>query len=460
MMRRRWGRTYHWVGRTFGWSTLVYLVFWIALFVVGGVQSAAPIARPVPLRWLPVTLDAVAWLVLLSVVGQRTPPVLVGRPHALLLGLSPQPARRSLRPRLLTFLSSRVLVGAVVGTAAWLLVRILFGVSLPLLAGVGASLWLLRAALTVLVYQRSRAAWPLLALAAGAAAFGALSGVLGLEQGAAAAAWATLVGGALGAVAAAAAWEAAGLSFPAGYLHDAMVVSEMRAAIVFAVMTQNVTGLRRGRAPLTRRRRAHKGRREGTARLRLPPPPLAWGALGVVAWRSSLMLLRTSWLTKVTLLVALAYVYVTLSAGVAGGLPLAVLGLAAGFLASWLVGPSLEPVPAPLDPLARGVGRTLPGLAVATAVFMVLAATRVALGLDPATAGDAMVLAVGLVALTATTLEKASSWLHLSHRDATTWALAGLVAGTLLWVLSGLGGPGTTGLAALAVAWVALFLLP
>jgi len=458
MLRRRVGRGYTWVGRTFGWSTIIYLVFWIALFVVGGVQSAAPIEHPLPASALPIALDGLALLALVSVSLQRSPPVVLGRSHAMLLGLSPWPAQRVLRPRLLGFFVSRVVVGAVVGTAAWLLVTILFAVPVPALVALGAGLWLLRAALAMLVYERRRVALPLALLASALAALGAASGALGFEQGAAAPVLAAAVASALGLLAAVTAYAYQGAGYPAGYLFDAMVVAEFRASVLMAVMTQSAGALRR-RGTTTRTRRRGKGRRSGSARLRVPAPSAEYGALGAVAWRSALSLLRAPLLMKVALLAALGYVYAMLSAGVVGGLPLAVLGLAAGFLASWLLGPSVEPAPLPLDPFARGGGRVLPGLFAAAVLFALFAALRSATG-GPAGSGEAGLLGFALVALATVTLEKASSWLHVSHREWTAWGLSGLLSGTLLWVLSALGGPGVITLGALGLAFGSLLVLP
>jgi len=457
MFRRRLGRGYHWVGRTFGWSTVLYLVFWIALFVVGGVQSAAPLASPVPVRVLPIALDALALVALASVALQRTPPVVVGRAHAQLLGLAPWPARRVLRPRLLGYFVSRVLVGGVVGTAAWLLVSILFARSLPALVAAGAALWALRSVLAVLVYERRPAALPLLLVSSLLAAAGVASGPAGFRQGAAAPALAA-AGAAVFAVAAiASALASQGDAYPAGYLYDATVVSEFRSAVFFAVMTQNAGALRR-RGPLARTRR-RRGRRSGRARLRLPSPPAEYGALGGVAWRSALNLLRAPLLMKLALLAALGYVYATLSAGVVGGLPLAVLGLAAGFLASWLLGPSAEPMPLPLDPFARGGGRVMPGMVVTAVLFVVLSAAGVNRG-GSVSGSEAALLGFALLTLAMVTLEKASSWLHVSHREWTTWGLSGLLSGTLMWILSALGGTGAITIGALGLATFALVMLP
>ncbi len=457
MLRRRVGRAYHWVGRTFGWSTIIYLVLWIALFVVGGVQSAAPLATPIPLHALPVVLDVLVLLALASVALQRTPPVVVGRAYAQLVGLAPWPARRVLRPRLLGYFSSRVLVGAVVGTAMWLLVSILFAASLPALAAAGAAAWLLRSALALLVYERRRAAWPLVAFATVLAALGAAAAPLGWQQGTAAPALAAVVAGALGALAAVLALSGEGEAYPAGYLYDAAVVSEFRSAMLYAVMTQSVGALRRRGAMARSSRR--RGRRSGRARLRLPAPPAEYGALGGMAWRSSLSLLRSPLLMKLALLGALGYVYATLSAGVVGGLPLALLGLAAGFLASWLLGPSVEALPLPVDPFSRGVGRVMPGVVAAGVLFGVLAAAGLSRGGSVA-GSEAALLAFALITLATVTLEKSSSWLHVSHREWTTWGLSGLLSGTLLWILSALGGPGAIATGALGLSLFALLILP
>lgn len=457
MLRRRLARYYRWVGRTFGWSTIFYLIFWIALFVMGGVQSAAPLGTPVPVTALPVALDALALAALASVALQRTPPVVMGRAHAQLLGLAPWPAARVLRPRLVGYFVSRVLVGGVVGTAAWLLVSILFALSAPALVAAGAALWLLRSALATLVYERNGAAWPLLGFVSLLAVVGVASAPLGYQQGALAPALAAASAGTFALVGVIVALTGQGDAYPAGYLYDATVVSEFRSAVLFAVMTQNAGALRR-RGPLAGSRR-RRGRRAGRARLRLPPPPAQYGALGGMAWRSALNLLRAPLLMKLALLGALGYVYATLSAGVVGGLPLAVLGIAAGFLASWLLGPAVEPMPLPVDAFARGGGRVLPGVLAAGVLFAALAVVGVNRG-GSVSGSEAALLAFALLALATVTLEKASSWLHVSHREWTTWGLSGLLSGTLLWILSALGGPGAIALGALGLAFFALLMLP
>ncbi|MEJ2292835.1 MAG: hypothetical protein P8Y05_14135, partial [Deinococcales bacterium] len=117
------------------------------------------------------------------------------------------------------------------------------------------------------------------------------------------------------------------------------------------------------------------------------------------------------------------------------------------------------PAPVPLDPFSRGAGRALPGLVAAGAVFVLLVVVRSATG-GSAGSGEAGLLAFALVALATVTLEKASSWLHVSHREWTAWGLSGLLSGTLLWILSALGGPGAITIGALALAFFSLLALP
>lgn len=465
MWRRRFGRGYRWVGKTFGWSTIVYLVLWMGVFVVGGVQSSSPVSSPIPLRLLAPVCLAVAAVVLGTVVLQRLPPIILNRAQSLLQGLAPWPAARVLRPRMVSLYVSRGIVGAVVGTAAWLLVRILFAVNAPMLVALGAALWFLRATLAVLLDQRGGLARVVVVVVPSLAAAAAAFTYLGPPQGLGAVTAASVALAAVGLAVAGVTLARAGDAYRPGYLYDTMVASEMRAALLFTLLTQSAAGPRRAMQALAggrskRKAPSGRGRRRGSARLRLPAPDPRWGPLGAVAWRSALQLLRASPIMQLALLAALAYVYATLSAGVTGGLALAVLGLAAGFLASWLLGPGFEGIAAPLDSVSRGVGRSAPGVVLAAALFGVIALVQVIAGADPSGPTDAASLATGLVALATVTLEKASSWLHVSHRNASTWALSGLISGTLLWVLSAIGGPGTTAFGAMGIALFAAFLLP
>lgn len=466
MWRRRFARGYRWVGKTFGWSTIIYLVLWMGVFVVGGVQSSAPVSAPIPVRLLAPICLAVGAVVLATVVLQRLPPIILNRAQSLLQGLAPWPAARVLRPRMISLYVSRAIVGAVVGTAAWLLVRILFAENAPVLVGFGAALWFLRATLAVLLDQRRGASRLVVALVPSVAAAAAALTWLGPAQGLAAVGVATLGAASVAVVVAGATLAGAGASYRPGYLYDTMVASEMRAALLFTLLTQGAAGPKRtmqalaGNRSKRRAAAAGRGRRRGSARLRLPPPNATWGPLGAVAWRSALHLLRSSPIMQLAILAALAYVYATLSAGITGGLGLAVLGLAAGFMASWLLGPGFEGIAAPLDSVSRGVGRAGPGIALAAVLFGLIALVQVIAGADPAGPTDAAALAIGLVALATVTLEKASSWLHVSHNSWTTWALSGLISGTLLWVLSAIGGPATTAFGAMGIALFAAFILP
>jgi len=107
-----------WVGRAIGWWSVLYLLFWIVVFLIAGLETVVPrtVALPPTFTYALSVLAAVAFLSRLAT--GHAPPVVLDRRDLYRLGLAPVSPRHALRFR---FTVRRVLVavaGAVVG-ATW-----------------------------------------------------------------------------------------------------------------------------------------------------------------------------------------------------------------------------------------------------------------------------------------------------------------------------------------------------
>src|SRR5690606_32123909 len=119
-----------WIGRAVGWWTVLYLLFWVVVFAVAGVESLAPLERRLP---HPGGLFALAGLVALLAagLGGRTPPVILDRRDLYRLGLGPQRPWHVLRWRWLVKQASGVAAALLLGGAWSLVAPAWFGVSAP-----------------------------------------------------------------------------------------------------------------------------------------------------------------------------------------------------------------------------------------------------------------------------------------------------------------------------------------
>src|SRR5690606_16646164 len=119
-----------WIGRAVGWWTVLYLLFWVVVFAVAGVESLAPLERRLP---HPGGLFALAGLVALLAagLGGRTPPVILDRRDLYRLGLGLQRPWHVLRWRWLVKQASGVAAALLLGGAWSLVAPAWFGLSAP-----------------------------------------------------------------------------------------------------------------------------------------------------------------------------------------------------------------------------------------------------------------------------------------------------------------------------------------
>lgn len=119
---------FKWVGRAVGWYTILYLLFWLAVFAIAGVQSLAPLPRflPSPMGVLAAVSAVVVAFVL---VGGKAPPLTLDRRDLYRLGLGPQQPWNVLRWRYRVKQAGAVVVGLLAGAVWSLLTPALFGFS-------------------------------------------------------------------------------------------------------------------------------------------------------------------------------------------------------------------------------------------------------------------------------------------------------------------------------------------
>jgi len=115
-----------WIGRAVGWWTILYLIFWLVVFAIAGVETLAPLASFLP---SPVgILAALASVVLLATLaGGRSPTLTLDRRDLYRLGLAPQQPWRVLRWRYSVKQAGAAVAGLLAGAVWSLLTPALFG---------------------------------------------------------------------------------------------------------------------------------------------------------------------------------------------------------------------------------------------------------------------------------------------------------------------------------------------
>lgn len=67
-----------WVGRAVGWWTIIYLIFWLVIFVIAGLETLTPLEDPLANPQL--VLLGIGGLLFASLaLAGRTPPVILDR---------------------------------------------------------------------------------------------------------------------------------------------------------------------------------------------------------------------------------------------------------------------------------------------------------------------------------------------------------------------------------------------
>ncbi len=158
LRRRTVVRAFHsyreWVGRAVGWWTIVYLIGWIVVFVVAGLEALTPLAVPVGSPRTVLMAGLVLFFASLALTG-RVPPVILDRRDLYRLGVAPVEPWSALRWRFTVRAVGAAAFGAFVGLVWTAVAPSLFGVSAPWAAPVLAMVFVARFAGSWLRYARS-----------------------------------------------------------------------------------------------------------------------------------------------------------------------------------------------------------------------------------------------------------------------------------------------------------------
>lgn len=115
-----------WIGRAVGWWTILYLIFWLVVFAIAGVESLTPLATYLP---SPAGALAVAGALVLvfTLAGGRAPPLTLDRRDLYRLALGPQQPWAVLRWRYRVKQAGAAVAGLIIGAVWSLLAPALFG---------------------------------------------------------------------------------------------------------------------------------------------------------------------------------------------------------------------------------------------------------------------------------------------------------------------------------------------
>lgn len=438
-----------WIGRSVGWWTIMYLLFWLGAFAVAGVQLLGVLAEPLPIPVLGVSVTIATVAFALITYRAKAPPVILARRDLYRLALSPAEPFTSLRWPFQFRWGTLGFLGLLLGSV-WSVVSPYWFHQQAYLAGPGLALILISYVNVLWLRYTTRDnpgadmgnVWAAPAAAA-LALIGLVAPNVGLTAAFSSSSPLVLLSPLLLAVVSALLVHRSLLrSFPARFPPQCFVLAELQA-----MRTMNLLSAMMGMGSAGNEDAAYRARllatlhdKPGTTRptrsLRLPRPGLpVWRAL---AWRTWLMLYRRPFGPQLrTLLFLLLSSASLLLAPAVGPFGLFLGALLTGNLASQLLGAGAYSPVLPLDPVARTRGRAAPG-----ALLLLLTVVLVGLGLTffgaqlPA---DSLPFAVSLALLVLLLLEKLSSWTRTPHLRLETWGMAALLASTPALLLGAFG---------------------
>lgn len=470
LRRRTVVRSFHayrvWVGRAVGWWTLVYLVGWLVVFVVAGLEALTPLANPVAGPRTVLLAIFVLMFVSLALAG-RVPPVILDRRDLYRLGIAPVEPWAALRWRFRVRVGGAAALGAFVGLLWTAVTPAVFGYSTPWAAPALALVFVARFTGSWLRYasatEGSRYAGWWVALAGVVLAvlpFGLTEAFLSASpRGLLAPAVLAALGFALSRKSLREYWPP---RFPA----QSLVLTQLQAMRTLQLIAGIAGFLRQAAADGGERRRLlaalHDTPGATKPRRSLPLVPATAPQWRAIAWRTVTDLwrrpiLRSLFALFMTVSAATAAVLVnsgaeglralgaigvegsgagvtSLLGGALGVLSAALLTARAG---SALLGPELAVGALPLEPMERTLGRVVPG----AALFLLLGLPAVfyfGVGVSGLVGAATLVLLVLLV------LEKYASW---SGTGASRWEaqiVAAIFAALPSLVLTAFGVPGWT----------------
>ncbi len=115
-----------WIGRAVGWWTILYLIFWLVVFVIAGVETIEPLPTFLPSP-AAVLAAAGAVVLVLTLIGGRAPPLTLDKRDLYRLALGPQQPWAVLRWRYRVKQAGAVVAALIIGAVWSLLAPALFG---------------------------------------------------------------------------------------------------------------------------------------------------------------------------------------------------------------------------------------------------------------------------------------------------------------------------------------------
>jgi len=453
-------RSFHayrvWVGRAVGWWTLVYLVGWLVVFVVAGLEALTPLANPVAGPRMVLVGIFVLMFISLALAG-RVPPVILDRRDLYRLGIAPVEPWAALRWRFSVRVAGAAALGAFIGLLWTAVTPAVFGYGAPWAAPALALVFVARFTGSWLRYasatEGSRYAGWWVALAGVALAvlpYGLTEAFLSASP------LGLLAPALLAAMGLALSRKSLREYWPPRFPAQSLVLTQLQAMRTLQLIAGMAGFLRQAAADGGERRRLLAALHDtpGATKPRRSLPLVAatapqWRA---IAWRTATdlwrrPLLRSLFALVITISAATAAVLVNSGAeGLRAGGVTSLLGGALGVLlaalltaraGSALLGPELAVGALPLEPLERTLGRVVPGAALFL-LFGLPAVFYFGVGVS------GLVGAATLVLLVLLALEKYASWSGTGTSRWEAQIVAAIFAALPSLVLAAFGVPGWT----------------
>lgn len=450
LRRRTVGRAFRayfvWIHRAVGWTTIIYLIAWLVIFLVSGLQLIAPLKTPLFQPISQLFAIAAALFFVTPLWASRLPPVTLSRPDLYRLALAPVAPQVSLRWAFWRTGLLYIVLGLLLGLIWWGVSAAWFGQATPWAGPVLALLLLSRLNLAWLGYadgkrgsfKRQNLLLELIAILL------SLSGLFMPFFGLAAAFYKesvlTLIMPLL--LVMVSSWlvrRSLVQSYPPNFTAQCFVLSKLQA-----VRTLNAIAAFSGSSALidaSERKRLlaqlHDKVDMRTPKRSLPPPDPTQGVWRALAWRTKLMFLRRSYWQQASLLLLLLAAGIATVTTTESLLGFFLTALIVGRASVSLIGPTANAHTLPFTVQERTLGRIVPGAIIASFVSL-LSLLALNVVVYPVPLSD-IAAAVTLLPLVLVLLEKLSMWVNLSPQRFEAWFVVAVLSLSPALLLTALG---------------------
>ena len=448
---RRSARSYiEWIGKSVGWWTILYLLFWIVVFTIAGIELLEQLDEPLPIPIGPVLATGATMVFGSLIYRVRAAPVYVNRRDVYRLVLSPAEPVSVLRWPFLKVWLSRGVIGLLIG-AVWSLIAPYWLHVPAYFAGPALALMLISLVNLswIRYWQRNNPIADvrfiiLLPVATALSLIGVFLPSAGLTGALVSGNPLSLTAPLLLAVASAVlVHRSLHGPYPPRFAAQSFVLSEL-SAMRQMNMIAAMAGVQGFDDPAYRQRLlATLHDKPGVTRPRYhlrPPRPDApqWKA---IAWRTWLMLLRRPLLAQARLLLQLVFIaFGIVFVPQLGSFGLLLMALVMGNLAGFTLGAGGYARYLPLSGTQRTLGRALPALVMA-GVAGLGGWLLLNLFSGGAAGTDVLLLLIVILLSVVLWLEKYSTWVNTSAGRLEAWGVAALLATAPALLLDAFGAP-------------------